>query len=56
MRRRCRLGLHKWARFKIHESAAGAWEPGPAGTGWETRCRYCHKKKRFLLGGYTGGV
>jgi hypothetical protein len=53
MRLRCRLGLHKWARFKIHDTA-GRWEPGPDDGGWETRCRYCQKKRR-VWSDFEGG-
>jgi hypothetical protein len=61
---RCRLGFHKWTRYKVGDRVAGQAGPakfgdavragvvGPdafgAGDGWETRCRYCQKRRRLL--------
>lgn len=48
---RCRLGLHKWTRVKVDDPSAEARDEQ-----WETRCRYCGKRRRFLLSRIGGGT
>jgi hypothetical protein len=55
-RLRCRIGLHRWARFK-HEDA-DLENPG-AEPVWVTRCRYCGVERGSgisLIAGLAGGL
>lgn len=50
MRRRCRLGVHKWTQYKL-VGPNPEQEPWEEQDVWETRCRYCQKKRRYLIKG-----